>query len=467
MLASMSANTHTPASPDGQRARPFLLLLVHVVVGVLLMAGLFQTVHRRDVRSPAFESRWVKTGVFDQRWINLVETWKREGYWNHGGLWKMNTEPWFVASLKGSQWFQTEAYNPDEPCYYRSNSALFVAPLACADLLVGRIVPIRWTSVIVNQGLVLVAAVLIGLLTTRLARACGADLLGSLVLGVCAQAVYQTHPLNLASYFGLYMQHAFAIPCVAFMLAMTFEEECFGRSRVLRAAAVLGMVLADLPHAMCTLVAWAFVSMLIDRRRLSRHACAWTIIPALVGGLVIASQWMIAKWHHPGAVWAGSGLLFRTGLDGDTQYFTSALHGYARLFTGPVLYGKGDAGREPIFWGAMLLAPPLTALVAIWWRRLRITIVPLVVAFGGIVFFNAVFANAFAIHPYAYGVLLLVPGIPAAFAPIAGGLEAQGGQSRLVPLLATCAAVVIVFSQLREFAIQFPIAPDRTTLPAK
>ena len=109
----------------------------------------------------------------------------------------------------------------------------------------------------------------------------------------------------------------------------------------------------------------------------------------------------------------------------------------------------------------------MTAFVAIWWRRLRIAIVPLGVAFGGIVFFNAVFANAFAIHPYAYGVLLLVPGIPAALAPIAGGLEAQGGQPRLVPLLAAGIAKVLVFSQLREYATQFPVGAERPVASAR
>ena len=467
MLASMSANTKTPASPDGHRGRPFLPLLVHVVVGVLVMAGLFLTVHRRDVRSPAFESSWVKTGVFDQRWINLVETWKREGYWNHGGLWKLDGDQWFEASLKTTPWFSGTEYQPDRSHYYRSNSALFVVPLAVTDRFVGAVMPIRWTAVLVNQALVLVAAVLVGLLTARFAAICGADVVGALVLGLCAQCVYQTHPLNLASYFQFYMQHAFAIPCAGFLLALTYSQHGRGWARVSLAIATAAMVMADLPHAACTLVAWGAVQAILDRRQLAPGKSIWVLVPACLGAMVVGTQFLIASWNHPDAVWSGSALLFRTGLDGDTRYFGGALHGYVRLFSGPVLYGKGDAGREPIFWTVMLLAAPVVTALAIRWTRLRCTVIPLAAAYGGFILFAAAFCNAFAIHPYAYAVLLLLAGIPAVFGPVAGAIEGVSGRPRLVPLLSAGIAVVIVFSQLREFATQFPIAPDRTTLQAK
>jgi hypothetical protein len=182
---------------------------------------------------------------------------------------------------------------------------------------------------------------------------------------------------------------------------------------------------------------------------------------------VIGAQFLAARWYHPNAAWVGSSLLFRTGLDGDTTYFDSAFCGYQRLLIGPVIEGgKLDVGNGRVFWPLMLAAGPLTAVTAIWWRRVRPCLVPLATALGGFILFAAIFPNAFAIHPYAYGVLLLIAGVPALFGPLLGGLDSLGGTPRIVSLLAAAAAVVLVFAQLRDFARAFPAEPTATVAGA-
>ena len=453
-----------------ERRQGLLLLAIHVLLGTLTMAALFATVDRRDVYSTSFETTWVEPGPFDNRFIHLVETWRSDGYLSNGGLWKLNGDPWFIASVKGgSPWFQNVSYDAERTYFYRSNSGLFVAPLALADRLVGSWVPIRWTAVVLSQAMAMAAAVLVGLLTARLARMGGTDVIGSTLLGACAQAVYQTNPLILWSYFGIYMQHVFAIPCAAFLLTLAYEDHYPRTARIACAFSVFLMVLADAPHAACTLLAFVFVTAILVPQKTTLQLLAKTLAPAAAGAVVIGAQFLAARWNHPDAAWVGSSLMFRTGLDGDTTYFDSVFRGYQRLLMGPVIPGgKHAAGHGRVFWSVILVAGPLTALCAIWWRRLRPCLIPLATAYGGFILFATIFSNAFAIHPYAYGVLLLVAGVPALFGPVLGGLDSLGGTPRVVSLLAAAVALVLVFAQLRDFARAFPAAPaaaDASTRP--
>jgi hypothetical protein len=261
--------------------------------------------------------------------------------------------------------------------------------------------------------------------------------------------------------------HKEDLECAAFLLALAYEDRHPKSARFACAISVFLMVLADPPHAACTLLAFLFVTAILTPGKMSLRLCAQTLAPALAGAALIGAQFLAARWNHPDAAWVGSSLLFRTGLDGDTTYFDSAFRGYQRLVMGPVIPGgKRDAGNGRVFWPLMLAAGPLTALAAIWWRRMRPCLVPLATACGGFILFAAIFPNAFAIHPYAYGVLLLIAGVPALFGPVLGGLDSLGGTPRVVSLLAAAVALVIVFAQLRDFARGFPAEPAATAAGA-
>ena len=54
-------------------------LIVFLLWGSLILAGLFLSVHSRDI----VESQNTLQG----RWSNLILLWDREGYFVHGGLW--------------------------------------------------------------------------------------------------------------------------------------------------------------------------------------------------------------------------------------------------------------------------------------------------------------------------------------------------------------------------------------------
>lgn len=443
-------------------------VLVHLVFGLLVLAALFMTVHNRRVDTVHFDERW--SGIFPDRWGRLADLWVEEGYWRHGGLWRLDRDEWFqqgVTDGGASQWFDPATYEPDAPHYYRSNSALFVLPIAAAKAI-GRLLGAdgeqRLVVVLTSQIVVMVGAALVGLLAGRLALLAGADSRASLVLGLSAQLVFQTNPLNLAAYWDLCPQHVFVAPLCLFLIGLTDPEP--RRSSVLRVVGVAGMTAVDVPHAAIALGSWAVASWLLRSEELRGRRLAATVLPAVAVVAVVALQFLVAKWMHPEARFLGSGILSRTGLDGDVASQSGVLDGFVRLIRGPVLYGGGRAGTDPLFWSTALAVPFVALILAAVRPRLRPTALPIAVALGTFGGFVLVFSNAFAIHPYVYPVLLLVASIPAVFGVLFGALEGGIGRPRIFALIAIAIAITSSLAALRAFAVHFPVgAGERLMAP--
>ena len=448
------------------------LSIAHLTFAAFVLAGLFLTVHNRQVDAEAFETTWVETGVHQDPWTPLVRTWGEEGWLAHGGLWRLNEDPEFRRwiddrSVDIEPWMDPETFDPEVPHYYRSNTALFVLPLVATRAALSPLVSedSRLPNAIHSQLLLAAAAVATGLLVHRLSRISGADRGSAVALGLAGQLVFQTNAINLAAYWRHFPQQLFVIGLALFLLAIALGDDRRRLAGGLRLAAVLAMAVADLPHTAATLAAWAIAAGLLDRREFRPDRLWRTLTPVVAVGVVAAAQFLVAIRTHPEAVFVGSGPLFRSGLDGDLAHYRGLLDGYGKLLVGPVLEGAGVAGTGVLLWGVAILAIPLTLLAASRVPRLRPSCLPLAVGGGGFLLFASAFSNAFAIHPFAYSTLLLAPAIAAIFGSWAGSLEAATGRGRTIALLATAAAIFIAMSQLREFAVAYPIASDQRLIP--
>lgn len=461
--------THRPTPSSAGSRSVWFIVGVHLVAAAATMAGLFLTVHHRDVRSSEFQRRWVDTGVYQDRWSDLYRHWGADGYWSNGGLWCVNEDRPFRRWVESGNlnWFDPATFDPSVPHYYRSNTALFAAPIGLLDRTITKFVGVghdRQVMVAGTQGLVAITAVLTGLLAHRLARSWGADRRSALTLGLCAQIVVQTSPMMLASYWRYYPTHAFAAALSLFMLALALPACRDRMANWLAGAGAFAMVAADVPHAVVAIAAWALVTWL-GGGTLANAGIRPRWIPVGIGTAaavgVIAAQFLVALAHHPDARFVGSGLLFRTGLDGDRSMQDGILDGVRKLFEGPVMFGgpgvETDAGISPITWTILLAAPPL-ALVLAAVRRLPLPVVPLSIGAGAFAGYVVAFSNAVAIHPYVYPTLIVGPGAAAMFGVLPAAVGRNSIGRWIVAIAASLLAALLAMNGLRSFAVQFPLA---------
>ncbi len=461
--------TQPPTSSSAGFRSVWFFVGVHLFVAAATMAGLFLTVHHRDVRSGEFQRRWVDTGVYQDRWSDLYRHWGADGYWSNGGLWCVNEDRPFRRWVESGRlnWFDPATFDPSIPHYYRSNTALFAAPIGLLDRTVAKVVGVghnRQVMVAGTQSVVAITAVLTGLLAHRFARSWSADRRIALTLGLCAQIVVQTSPIMLASYWRYYPTHAFASALALFMLALALPA---GRDRManwLAGTAAFAMVATDVPHAVVAIGVWALATWLGgDVLRRAGIRPRW--LPAGIGAVaafgVVAAQFLVALAHHPNARFVGSHMLFRTGLDGDRSMQEGLLDGVRKLFEGPVMFGgpsiQTDAGIAPITWTILLAAPPL-ALVLAAVRQLPLPIVPLSIGVGAFAGYVAAFSNAVAIHPYVYPTLIVGPGAAALFGVLPAAVGKKPIGRWIVAIAACLLAALMAMNGLRSFAGRFPLA---------
>ena len=450
--------------PNGIR-----LLVIHAVAAVVVLIGLFLTVHNRDVESASFERDFVETRVFQDRWNDLSDFWANEGWWANGGLWSLNSDRNFNAwARQGTleHWSVEGTLDMDGRYFYRSNSAIALLPLHVvrqAKSLVTGSPGGRRLLVLHSQLIMAGLALLLGLTATRATRTLGLSLTHAIVLGLGVQLVLQTHPLLLMSYFRLYFEHFFLLFGACVLLATTMRGERGGD--VLRFIGVLGMVLADLPLAVLTLIAWALLNLIGGRTWFRQER--WVrrvLLPAGIGVCVIALQYTIVALFQSDASFLGSSLFFRTGLDGDAVRYGTMWEGIFRFMRDGVFYGphRAVAGATPVFWIAGFIAVGATLAAGAVRDRFG-PMARLIALAATLVFpFIVLFSNAVYIHPFAYPMLLLPAVVLALLAVVPAVLVSICRVAWPVVLCAAVLAVSLTMANLRQFAVAFPI--DTTSM---
>ena len=444
-------------------------VLVHAVVAVVIVIGLFCTVHNRDWHHEAFDRDLVATHVFQDRWNDLSDFWSENGWWAHGGLWYLNVDRNFNRWLEGGgvdHWGLGEDPDPNQDYYYRSNSVISLLPLHVARQAGHAVTgesPGRSLLITHNLILVTLVALLLGLTATRLFANVRSSVLHAVLIGSGVQCVLQTHPLLLMSFFRLYFEHVFLLGASGVLLAAVLPATRW--TVATRAVGVLIMVVSDLPLAIPTIAAWALLNLIAGKERFRRERW-WVgvVFPAVVGVVIIAAQYIVLTVAQPDAVVVGSNLLFRTGFDGDSSRYSTLWEGVLRFATRGEFFGPLGArpGGTPWFWVIGIAACVVTVTSGAYSRRMEGA--ARVVALGATLFFPflLIFSNAAFIHPFAYPMLLLPALAIATFAgvPALCSLKAQ----RLWPIVTVTLVVAasVSIANLRRYLVAFPI--DTTSL---
>ncbi|MDG1899296.1 MAG: hypothetical protein P8I74_05470 [Phycisphaerales bacterium] len=481
----MSRPEDTMDVEDLEPCRSIRIALIHLAVGCLILVALFLTVHNRNLESDSFEETWVASGVFQDRWTDLADHWIEDGYLANAGLWYLNSDRSFriwvtEPEISNSGWISKETYDPEAQYYYRSNPILSLAPLAAAQRLKTAVAggsASRSVTILYGQTLTMLTGCLIGIVATVCCRRIGLPFLHALALGICAQIVFQTHPLNLAAYFRLFFQHALMLPTMLVIVSLLMP----GHPRTagwIRATGMLLLSLAEPVTGFAFIVGYLVLGVLIDRtipwfRRdqdgiLRSHRFGLTIVLPWLGAMaIILLQLTLAKSLIPNAELVGATSSFRTGLDGNTRWYTN-LHGaFRKMVFANYLYGPGrsNIGGSPIFWGAGFASIAIVILSAAWTRKrgrsneaihLTAFITALLSTMFGIL--AVTFNNAMAIHPFIYP-LMILPGMCLAMFAFLPAIIARTAKSTWpVVALIVFIAFTATMANIRYFSVTFPIS---------
>ena len=408
--------------------------LLYLALGALVLIFLFKTVHRRTD---------AEIHAYNDRFHRVVQVWIEHGYLKHGGL--AFTEPGET--------------NPTQTVW-RSSSMAFLQAAHVAErfqYLVRGSYSYR-LMLLHNQLMVLLTAVVIGLLSMRLAQRIGLRREHAFILGLASLAVFQTFPQNLFYYWEVLPTLAVVLIASCWLL---LEESYVGHGseprRVGRCRAVLIFLLVWIEPVSAAFMIGAFAGAcwLLAPESLRRVALVkHVLLPAAAGVLVLMIQVLWVRYHFPQVTLEGSGFLFRTGLDGSLQY----VQGHWDLVT-----RKWPIPDWPInFWKWLFCGGAVATIAAyVFYLRgqaaLRSSVFVVSVALGLYLPLAFAFLQAVAIHPYGYDIYLLLPLVLALFGVAPAALEERSHNTGVFVYATIMLAWCFAFVHLRTYAMQFPL----------
>jgi hypothetical protein len=431
---------------DGERYRGPTLYFFFLIAGLIAFAYSWMTVQQRLVPelSSAPGSVWSH---------NVVMHWIDHGYFaSHGLLWP----------------------TADGKAVYRSGTgALMVTSFIAEKIWISATGRYGWRVMALHNALVAVlVSALLALLAYRLARRLGATPLAAFVLGVSAQMVWLTFPDNLA----LFWQMSAQIHCLSAALVFLLLEEGAldgrrtRRITVLQGVAVFCLVHLEFVMAVMFLAAWLAAVFLIrgERPPLKRLA-VMLLLPFVAAMSIYGLQLLGARSERSkGVTLAGSGFLYRSGLDGDAMFYGDPLDiAFGRDF----LRAQRGGNNQFLFrWETLFFAGAAAILVMLAaylrGRAPRIGIVILMTLLGTYLLHAAVFSQLVTLHPYLFDVLLLTPMILALFVALPALVEVRTGGAGLIILIVLFAAAWTSLFQLRLYALDYPAPQPAAVLAA-
>jgi hypothetical protein len=169
-----------------------------------------------------------------------------------------------------------------------------------------------------------------------------------------------------------------------------------------------------------------------------------------------------------GVTLAGSGFLYRTGLDGDAMFYGDPLD--IAFGRDPVRAHRGGNNQFLFRWEALFAAGAAALLLMIAaylrGRAPRIVIVILMTLLGTYLLHAAVFSQLVVLHPYLFDVLLLTPLVLALFVTLPALVEVRTGGTGLIILIVLFAAAWTSLFQLRLYALAYPAPQPAAVLAA-
>jgi len=314
-----------------------------------------------------------------------------------------------------------------------------------------------------NQVVTLLVAVVIGLLGFRLARRIGVRPLHALILAGGVELVHFTFPDNLAMFWELSGRQPFLFFATLFLLIEERSED--RRTRLMTIAqgiAAFLMTYMEYVAGSAFLGSYLVVSAVLRPHCLSaKRTIAITILPMLLAVGVFAGQraWVHAK--YPDTPTSGSKFLFRTGLDGSSQYYGDHLDIAYRRDLARLNFPQN---REHLFRWKWLFWAGTAAFVAVlilgaYGRVPLIALTSLLSLVGSYVLYAALFSQAVVIHPYYYDVLLFTPLVLALLVVAPALLESTKQQSGIFVVAVFFVAAWLCMVQLRAYSMRYPPPP--------
>jgi hypothetical protein len=293
------------------------------------------------------------------------------------------------------------------------------------------------------------AGLLLGVLSWQLAVGLGARPFPALLLAVSSQAMYMTGPSQLLGLWELNSTPFAQLFLVALLCLDQAVLSGLAPERTHRLQLAMGFMLGwtDVRLAVFMLGSYLLARAVLTGAGRTLRATWPQLVAIPAGGMVFVAQLALGRWLFPEAERSGSGFLFRSGLDGATEF----LQDHRDLWTN-VQWTMLPMSRTLIVSAGVAI---LGMLVAFLFRpaRLRASVIVVTGWAAGFMLFAFVFPQAVVIHRYELERFLVPPLVLALFTVVPAALERATRRRGIFVLLAVWTAACWSFAQLRLFAV--------------
>jgi len=438
------AKAVAPAKPVPMLERTLPLFGIFLAVGLVVFIAAFLTVHNRPAEQLAAHSG-------SQRSFNVISHWINEGYFHYSGQ-MVITPPGKVL------------------VYTTSTGVCMVSSLLLERMYMAVAGHYSWRLLAIhNQVVTLLLAALFGLLAFRIARRFGLDERLSFASGAAVVVVIFTFPDNLYMYWEMSSQTMWTLFAALFLV---LEERCFDGQRtiplsVAQAVTVLIMTLMDKISGLAFVSAMAVTLLVLEQQRGAwKRYLLVALMPALVALGLYGLQLKTRAARLPDTPAAGSGFMYRSGLDGETLYYGNHLDIAKRRDWAQNCW---PVNREYLFqWKSVFFLGILSVIAVIGafiaGRAPRIAVLALAWHIGTWLLYAAVFSQAFVIHPYLFDTILFTPLAIALFGYLPALTESFTRRTGAVMMIAVFCAFWFSLYQMRLYALWYPM-PDAKAAP--
>jgi hypothetical protein len=441
------------ATPTGSRfelslsqkdsARTLPLFFLFIVIGAAVLTFTYSTVHHRTSAAMALNPGVARTNYSVNYWVD-------HGYFHSGGL-----------------LFRPGPAPPGYTIYLSSTGGHLLGGFLAEKIYKAAT---GHTSVrllaLQNEVVTLVLAALLGLLSFRLARRMGSLPIHAFVLAASVEVVHFTFPDNLALFWELSGRQPFLIFAIIFLLIEErYEDERTWARTLAQSIVAFLLMYMEFAAGLAFLSSFVAVSTILRADRAHfKPLLAITILPVFLalGLLGVQRRWV--STHYPEAPTYGGSFLFRTGLDGSTQYYGSHLD----IANRRDIARKNFPNEKYLFrWKWLFLAGTaalLTVLlVAARGRVPFVALLSLLSLLGSYLIYAALFSQAFVIHPYLYDILLYTPLMLALFVITPAFFESATQHRGVFVVVVFFLAAWVSMVQLRDYAMWYPLPPPQET----
>jgi len=382
---------------DGALAIRKFYPLIFLAFGILIAMLSFAFVIKKpiDSNNPGVSTNSIYLDQIKRDWI------LGDGYLRHGGL--------FYDPATASQ--------PKDAHYLGTGFINFI-PYALQKIFYS--ITDRtslYLMTIYSLFLPMLCSILLGIFSFRLSNLIVENDLVALQLGLSAQLVFQTFPLNLMYYWGYTPQMHGMIFCLIFAnLALTYSREnSIGWKGTF--VIMLLMMGSEYIYTSMYVLIMAALFFLRGEKDLTKSIIVIFFGSIIVYLLVKFTQYQAVQFYYPDSGITGSSLRSRMWFDGDVAYISSWQDLFLKKMSA-LSYGKTSGTIELLKWHGLLIFSACSAAVVLILHNKnnsKALLFGFCFLFSYLVY-GLIFSQAVVVHSDLYEILLLVPCLLFSFA---------------------------------------------------